>query len=231
MIVRQPVTADRSTTICDAATMMERQGVGALLVVEDDRLVGIVTDRDIVLRGVARNVPGDSRIDALMTTEVLTMPSGADVERAYDFFRDHAVRRLPIVEGRRLVGMLSLDDLLIRSEYQIAELTHPVHDEMYDPHHEPQPPVSTRAPRAGTQERSLRRQSLRARAGDTLVVHHHSLGMQDRVGEIFEVRSPVGDPPFAVKWSDTGQVAFLYPGPDAEIHHTSHAEPAGNSSG
>jgi CBS domain-containing protein len=219
-IVRQPVTVGPSTTIRDAAREMERQGVGALLVVEDDRLIGIVTDRDIVLRGVARNVPPDGRIDALMTTEVITIPSGVDVERAYELFRDHAFRRLPVVDGRRLVGLLAVDDLLIRSEHELAELVHPLVDEIFAPHREaPALAPTTQEPATAAPELPPRRLAMRARPGDTLVVHGHTTTQPDRLGEIFEVRSPAGDPPFAVRWSDTGHVGFIYPGVDAESRH------------
>ncbi|WP_085003945.1 DUF1918 domain-containing protein [Frankia casuarinae] len=60
---------------------------------------------------------------------------------------------------------------------------------------------------------------MRAHPGDTLVVHRHTTRQPDRLGEIFEVCSVAGDPPFAVRWSGTGHVSFVYPGPDAEIRH------------
>ncbi|ABD13848.1 hypothetical protein ThrDRAFT_00181 [Frankia casuarinae] len=219
-IVRLPVTVERSTTVRDAAAQMERQGVGALLVMENDRLVGIVTDRDIVLRGVARGIPTDSRIDALMTTEVITVPSGVDLERAYEIFRDHAIRRLPVVDGRRLVGLLSVDDLLIRTEHEMAELVHPLADEVFAPHREA-PPLATTGeePVELALELPPRRRAMRAHPGDTLVVHRPTVTQPDRLGEILEVRSPAGDPPFTVRWSDTGHVSFVYPGPDAEVRH------------
>jgi len=220
ILVRPPVTVSPSTTIRDAAREMERQGVGALLIVEDDRLTGIVTDRDILLRGVARDVPSDARIDALMTTEVITIPAGVDVERAYELFRDHAFRRLPVVDGRRLVGLLSVDDLLVRSEREVADLVHPLADEISAPHREaPAPAGTAHESAAPTHDLPPRRLAMRARPGDTLVVHRHTTGESDRLGEIFEVRSPAGDPPFAVRWSDTGHVGFVYPGVDAEIRH------------
>ncbi|MBL7487992.1 DUF1918 domain-containing protein [Frankia sp. AgB1.9] len=219
-LLRQPITVGRATTVGDAAREMERQGVGALLVVEGEHLVGIVTDRDLVLRGLARSVPPDARIDALMTIDVITLPATADTERAYEIFRDHAIRRLPIVDGRRVVGLLSVDDLLVRSEQEIAELVHPLADEILAPHHEAQPPAAIReGSLPAAPSLSLRRLAMRARAGDTLVIHRRSSGQPDRLGEISEVRSPAGDPPFTVRWDDDGRVSFIYPGPDAEVRH------------
>lgn len=219
-LLRQPITVGRATTIGDAARELERQGVGALLVVEEDQLVGIVTDRDLVLRGIARGVPPDGRIDSLMTIDVITLPATADIERAYEVFRDHAIRRLPIVDGHRVVGLLSVDDLLVRSEREIAELVHPLADEIFAPHHEAPPPAAIREdlfPAAPSL--SPRRRAMRARAGDTLVIHRRATGQPDRRGEISEVRSPAGDPPFTVRWDDDGHVSFVYPGPDAEVRH------------
>ncbi|KQC39675.1 DUF1918 domain-containing protein [Frankia sp. ACN1ag] len=254
-----PVTVARATTISEAARKMGRTGVGALLVVDDDRqaaerqvddrqaaerqvddrqagerqvgdrLVGIVTDRDIVLRGVARGIGPDGRIDALMTTEVITVPAGMGVERAYEIFRDHAIRRLPVLDGRRIVGLVSVDDLLIRSEREIADLVHPLCEETFAPHREAAAPVVTERVTTTTTTTTAavrmadfaaparRRTALHAHPGDTLVVHSHVPRAPDRLGEIFEARTDAGDPPFAVRWSDTGHVSFVYPGPDAEI--------------
>ncbi|EIV95514.1 DUF1918 domain-containing protein [Frankia sp. QA3] len=252
-----PVTVARSTTISEAAREMGRTGVGALLVVDGDRqvgdrqvgdrLVGIVTDRDIVLRGVARGIGPDGRIDALMTTEVITVPAGMGVERAYEIFRDHAIRRLPVLDGRRIVGMVSIDDLLIRSEREIADLVHPLRDETFAPHREAAAPVVTgrvtamtaTATAAGVTAMAVRmagfaaparrRTPLHAHPGDTLVVHSHIPRTPDRLGEICEVRTDAGDPPFAVRWSDTGHVSFVYPGPDAEVRRGGGRAAAGRA--
>jgi len=272
MISRPPVTVDRSTTIATAAREMARTGVGALLVIDDDRLVGIVTDRDIVVRGIARGVASDGRIDALMTTEVVTIPAGMGVERAYEIFRSHSLRRLPILDGRRLVGVVTID-LLVRSEREMSDLVHPLRDEAFAPRREPAPPVKvgaasaegamsakgvdgtmsanrtmptkeTMAAKGAVSSREMRSSSetgnmtvanggaiprsavfprrtgvLRAHRGDILIVHSHVPRTADRSGEICEVHSEAGDPPFAVRWTDTRQVSFVFPGPDAEVRH------------
>ncbi|WP_462166829.1 CBS domain-containing protein [Frankia sp. AiPs1] len=277
MISRPPVTVSRTTTIGRAARDMARRGVGALLVVDDDRLVGIVTDRDIVVRGVARGIGPDGRIDALMTTDVITIPAGMGVERAYEIFRNHALRRLPVLDGRRIVGIVTVDDLLIRSEREMADLVHPVHDETFAPRREPSPPVVSTLPggrgigmatsangaseaaeskaygaRGGSARvgwgalgadggsgdaesmgmASMIRVSrsavfprrtgvLRAHPGDVLIIHSHVPLTADRAGEICGAHSDSGDPPFAVRWADTGSVSFVFPGPDAEVRHQS----------
>ncbi|MCK9893132.1 CBS domain-containing protein [Frankia sp. AgB32] len=237
MISRPPTTVERSTTIANAAREMARTGVGALLVVDNEHLVGIVTDRDIVVRGMARGIGADGRIDALMTTEVVTVPAGMGIERAYEIFRDHALRRLPVLDGRRIVGVVTVDDLLIRCQHELAELTRPLRDETFAPQHEAAAPVVVGAPAAGAVAGTVAALShsavfphrigvLRAHPGDTLIVHSHIPRTPDRLGEIFDVRSDVGDPPFAVRWADNGHVTFVFPGPDAEVRHV----PAGAAS-
>jgi hypothetical protein len=82
-------------------------------------------------------------------------------------------------------------------------------------------PVPTRPPtrpvtRAGAEPRRGQ-----ANVGDQIVVHRHAHGEPDRDGEVLET-SPAGNPPFRVRWADTGKVTFFYPGPDAEIRHLAH---------
>jgi Domain of unknown function (DUF1918) len=60
---------------------------------------------------------------------------------------------------------------------------------------------------------------MKASPGDRLIVHSHTIGTPDRDAEVVEVRGPGGEPPFLVRWSDTGHEGLLYPGPDAVVHH------------
>lgn len=224
---RAPVPVPPSMTVVDAAKIMDEAGVGALLVVDEGRLVGIVTDRDIVVRGVARRVPHDARIDGLMTTHVLTIAATASPEEAHRIFREHPVRRLPVLDGDDIFGVLSIDDLLVRSADQLGDLVRPIADEITNPHHEAALPMSRAdaVPRAGAVPEQEAPEPLRARPGDKLIVHGRTVGHGRRDAEILEVRSPLGDPPFFVRWSDTGHVSFIYPGPDAEVQHLG-AQPA-----
>ena len=106
------VTVPRETTVAEAVEVLRREGVGSLLVTEHDRLVGIVTDRDIALRVIGRRIPYDGRIDAVMTCDVITVPPTAGRDEVIELFRKNAIRRLPVVDGDRLVGVITLDDLL-----------------------------------------------------------------------------------------------------------------------
>ncbi len=124
---RHPViTIDAGQTIAQAAQSMERHGIGALLVLDGSRLTGIVTDRDIVVRGVARLYPTDARIDSVMSSGVVALAADADLRDALAAFSRHGIRRLPLVDGVELVGILTLDDLIIDAAHQLGDIVAPI---------------------------------------------------------------------------------------------------------
>lgn len=125
-IRKRPVSIPPDWTIAEAAKRMNEASVGALVVVDGDRPVGIVTDRDVVVRAVAQGVPLDARIDSVMSTDLVTLPARADVREAFKLFHSHAIRRIPIVDGGRLEGMVTADDLLIDLVGDLAALARPV---------------------------------------------------------------------------------------------------------
>jgi CBS domain-containing protein len=119
-------------TVAEAARIMEQSGVGALAVLDSERLVGIVTDRDIVRRAVARDIPTDARIDAVMSTPVVTIEADSDVHAAFKLFREHSCRRLPVVRDDQFVGMLTVDDVLLELASDLSDLTRPIENEVVD---------------------------------------------------------------------------------------------------
>jgi CBS domain-containing protein len=138
---RPPVTVGPADTIGAAAALMESSGVGALAVMDGRALVGIVTDRDLVRRGLARHLPPDARVDDVMTTDVVTIDASADVHDAFALFRTHAVRRLPVIDGDALYGMVSIDDMLIDLVGDLTDLVRPVTAEVLFGHHNSEAPV------------------------------------------------------------------------------------------
>jgi CBS domain-containing protein len=129
-------------TIREAAVVMERSGVGALAVVDGDRLVGIVTDRDLVRRALANELPTDSRIDGVMSTPVVTIDADSDLHEAFGLFRVNPVRRLAVVRDGQFVGMVTVDDLLIDLAGDLADLSRPVIAEVVFGHHDSRVPVA-----------------------------------------------------------------------------------------
>ncbi len=134
---REPVTIPADATITDAAALMDTTGVGAVVVVDRNRPVGIVTDRDLVVRALARRGAPDGRIDSVMSTDLITLDAGASLERAYEIFRANAIRRLPIVKSGHMVGMITVDDLLIDAVGNLGDLVRPITGETVFAHREP----------------------------------------------------------------------------------------------
>lgn len=138
---RSGVGIEPQHTIRDAAAIMEQAGVGSLAVIEGDRLVGIVTDRDLVRRGLACGLPADARVDAVMTAPVVTVD--ADLHDAFALFRTHALRRLAVVRGEQFVGMVTVDDLLVDLAADLHDLSRPVSAEVLTAHHDSGLPATT----------------------------------------------------------------------------------------
>jgi CBS domain-containing protein len=128
-------------TVRAAAEVMEAAGIGATVVVDGDVPVGIVTDRDLVRRVLARGVPDDARVDSVMTTPVVTVDAAEEVDRAFELIGRHGVRRLVVVDGGRFVGLVSLDDLLVRVSDELRHLGRTVAMEIHAPAHDAAPPA------------------------------------------------------------------------------------------
>ena len=104
---------DPATTMRDAAARMRDEDIGALPVGENDRLVGMLTDRDIVARGVASDrAPSECTVRDVMSEGVYYCFEDEDAQRASDVMAEHKVRRLPVLNrDKRLVGVIAMADL------------------------------------------------------------------------------------------------------------------------
>jgi len=99
-------------TICDAARLMAELDTGALPVGDNDRLVGMITDRDIAIRAVAQHKSPDTHVQDVMSQEVLYCFDDQDVREVARNMGEKQVRRLPVVNrSKRLVGIVSLADI------------------------------------------------------------------------------------------------------------------------
>ncbi len=138
MLVREclrsaPVTVPPGCSLEEAARLLGSHGVGSLLVVEGDRLVGIVTDRDIAVRGIGEGMPPSADIGSVMTRDPVTIQGSADVFEAFSTFRTATARRLPVLEDSDLAGIISVDDLLIALVAQFGSVMSPVAREVVHP--------------------------------------------------------------------------------------------------
>lgn len=124
--IKEVPTVEVASTIAEAAKVMGDRGVGVLCVTEGNRLVGIVTDRDITVRAVGHGIPGEGRIDAVMTMEPVTIDADADVEDAVAAFARFCFRHLPVVHEGELAGMVTVDDLIVNVAADLAALSRPI---------------------------------------------------------------------------------------------------------
>jgi len=116
-MTRDVQVANPDQSIVEAAKMMADGDYGVLPVAENDQLVGMVTDRDIVIRGLAEGKAGDTRIKEIMSEEVKYCFEDDDLDDVARNMSDLQVRRLPVVNrDKRLVGIVSLGDIAVTNE-------------------------------------------------------------------------------------------------------------------
>jgi len=107
-----PITVDAGATAIEAAQAMRDHDVGDVVVTEKGAVCGILTDRDIAVRGVAGgHDPALTPVGQISSRELTTVDADADIEVAIQLMRDKAVRRLPVIDGNRTVGVVAIGDL------------------------------------------------------------------------------------------------------------------------
>lgn len=140
MKVSERMTSDPQTVAPDdsvrrAAELMDKLDVGVLPVCDDDRLVGIVTDRDITVRATALGSPPDStNVSEVMTGRVHCVSEDDSIAKAKEVMGSLQVRRVPVLDSnKRLVGILSLGDLAVHEEPHVGaileSISQPWHNE------------------------------------------------------------------------------------------------------
>jgi CBS domain-containing protein len=112
LMTESPTTVEASASLKEAAELMAREDIGNVLVVENGEVQGIVTDRDIVVRGIAEGKdPGDASVREVASTDLEVLSPDDSIEDAIKKMEAKDVRRLPVVEDGKPVGIVSLGDL------------------------------------------------------------------------------------------------------------------------
>jgi CBS domain-containing protein len=114
VMTANPRTVSPEDSIQNAARIMRDEDTGAVPVVENGRAIGMVTDRDIVIRAVADGGQLDRPVRDIATSQIVSVSPEMSTREANELMREHQVRRLPVVDGERLVGMVSLGDLAVK---------------------------------------------------------------------------------------------------------------------
>ena len=117
VMTKEPVVLESDSLLTDAARIMRDSDIGDVIVIEGGSVCGIVTDRDIVVRGIAADKnPATTRLGEVCSRDVTTVSSDTPVEEAVRLMRDRAIRRLPVVDDDRPVGVISLGDLAMERD-------------------------------------------------------------------------------------------------------------------
>jgi CBS domain-containing protein len=111
-----PIGVDYHQSVGDAARLMRDWGVGAVLVVHEQALYGLVTDRDLVVRAVAESLGPDDPVGPLSSDDLIGVDADEDADEAVRLMRENAVRRLPVIAEGQVAGMVSLGDLAVAQD-------------------------------------------------------------------------------------------------------------------
>ena len=114
VMTRNPRTVSPNDTIQNAARIMRDEDTGAVPVVENGRPIGIVTDRDIVIRAVADGNQLNRPVKDIVTGTVVSASPDMSTREANELMSEHQIRRLTVVENERLVGIVSIGDLAVK---------------------------------------------------------------------------------------------------------------------
>ncbi|MBW3668028.1 MAG: CBS domain-containing protein [Actinobacteria bacterium] len=121
LMTPNPLTVSRDTPVEQAARHMRDDGIGDVIVTDGETVCGIVTDRDIVVRAIAEGRdPANTTVGEICSSDLVTLSPDAGVEEAVTLMRERALRRLPIIENGRPVGVVSIGDLAIERDEQSA---------------------------------------------------------------------------------------------------------------
>lgn len=112
VMTSNPESAQCGDSLRSVAAQMEQGNFGSVPVLEGERLAGVVTDRDIAVRGVAQGLSPDEPIQAVMSAEAICVSPDCDVQEAAQLMQDQQIRRLYVTDNDALVGVVALADLV-----------------------------------------------------------------------------------------------------------------------
>ena len=121
LMTEEVATVTLATTLNEVASKMKQEDTGAIPVLDEDRLVGIVTDRDIVIRCIAEGKdPNELTAEDILSRDLETIDPDADVQEAARIMARRQIRRLPVVEDEELIGVISLGDIAVKEDEDVA---------------------------------------------------------------------------------------------------------------
>src|SRR5688500_17054996 len=121
VMTQSPELVSGDTTVADAAKLMREKDFGGVICGDGDEVSGFLTDRDIAIRVVAEGKdPTSTTVGEVASSDLNTLATGDSVEDAIELVRQHDIRRVPVVEGAKSVGIVSIGDLAIERDEDSA---------------------------------------------------------------------------------------------------------------
>jgi len=120
LMTSAPVTVRPDAPVGQVAQLMRQEGVGTVIVAQGEELRGLVTDRDLVVRVLAAGKGPDTQVSAACSEDIVGVSPQDEVSKAAELMRSRSVRRLPVVEDDKVVGIVSLGDLAIERDEESA---------------------------------------------------------------------------------------------------------------
>jgi CBS domain-containing protein len=118
IMTRSVAYINPDSTVTEAAQLMQKHNVGSIPVCDQSGVIGMVTDRDIVVRNVAHGTdPHKTPVKQVMTSQVTTVEPDMDLNQVSDIMSKNQIRRLPVVENNKLIGIVALGDLATDGKY------------------------------------------------------------------------------------------------------------------
>lgn len=117
IMTKNVISVSPEQRVEEAAQLMSEHNIGAIPVVENNEVIGMITDRDITLRSTAKGGNEKLSVSEVMTDEVITATPQMQVDEAAELMAQKQIRRLPIVENNQIVGMVALGDLATEQRF------------------------------------------------------------------------------------------------------------------
>jgi CBS domain-containing protein len=118
IMTKDCVTVTLQDNVYEIAIKMKQNDIGFIPVVEGKKLIGVVTDRDLVIRGYAEKREGSAAVQQVISQTITSIPSSTTVDEAAQIMAKEQVRRLPVVDNGELVGVIAIGDLAVRDKFE-----------------------------------------------------------------------------------------------------------------
>jgi CBS domain-containing protein len=117
----EPICLSKDTTVIEAAKRMREYNIGDVIITDQNRICGVLTDRDIVVRALAEGKdPNTAMVAEICSPNVVTVAPDDAITHAIELMREHAIRRLPVIQDGRPIGILSIGDLALEQDPRSA---------------------------------------------------------------------------------------------------------------